>query len=186
MCPVLQTKKMLKASLLIWVLHLLVACSAAVPQSKAVAEVVSEKPVQIYPALDKLGGDKWSPELILGRPALIVFMTSWCESCVFTLKRLEEMQGRADGQGFALLGVLMVEPNRTKNSTAWIAQWSDATRVLTVDSSMSKSLRRSLGLSGLPSVGLFDDKGTLVELFEGEPPTSYLVKRARLLAKEPI
>ena len=53
-----------------------------------------------------------------------------------------------------------------------------------VDGLESRALRQSLGLSGLPSVGLFDDRGTLVEIFEGEPPVEYLVRRAMKVAKE--
>ncbi|MGB0646964.1 MAG: hypothetical protein ACPGQS_07305 [Bradymonadia bacterium] len=80
----------------------------------------------------------------------------------------------------------MDEKSRSENTSAWLAQSSETTPILTFDALESRALRRILGLSALPSVGLFDGEGTLVELFEGEPPVGYLVRRAMKIAKEPI
>lgn len=112
--------------------------------------------------LTDLGGRRVSLSKLRGRPVLLNFWATWCESCEKELPDLKELHARLKPQGLQILAPALDPAGRVK-VLPFVARFELPFPVLYAD----PNTERAYGVRMLPTSWLVAPDGTLVKKYVG-------------------
>ena len=120
------------------------------------------------------GIEKFSPQLMQGKPALLNIFASWCVSCAQEHALLQALN---KNEGIPVYGIAWKD--KAENTKAWLAARGNIYEAVGLDVDGKAVI--NLGLTGVPETYLIGADGKVIDIIRG--PLDPMTIETRLLPK---
>lgn len=131
--------------------------------------------------LSDLDGKEWKSSDFAGKPLIVDFWATWCNTCKETIPKLADLSEKYKGQGLTVIGISVDKGSEEKIKKAAKRLGINYLVLHDKDNTLSKTF----GFSGIPSVYVYNAKGALTKAMPGYDPDqeSQLASAVELVAK---
>jgi peroxiredoxin len=137
--------------------------SPAGKAAEAPAPAASEIPPFSLPDLD---GKTWNSGDFAGKPLIVDFWATWCNTCKETVPKLAELQEKYKARGLTVVGISVDKGSAEKIRKA--AKKLGINYLVLID--RDNTLAATFGFKGIPSLYVFDKRGKMNTAMPGYDP----------------
>lgn len=116
--------------------------------------------------LSDLDGKEWKSSQFAGKPLIIDFWATWCNTCKETVPKLAELQDKYKAKGLTVVGISVDKGSAEKVAKA--AKKLGINYLVLLDK--ENTMGAVFGFNGIPSVYVFDRRGKLATAMPGYDP----------------
>ncbi len=102
-----------------------------------------------------------------GRPTLVNFWATWCQSCLAEMPELQKLHQGAGPAGLRIIGISIDDADRRTRIPAFIERTGTTYPIYTIDTTELHKLFKSPNDMGLPVSLLLDGQSRVVDVFQG-------------------
>ncbi len=117
-------------------------------------------------SLPDLDGKQWNSSDFKGKPVVVDFWATWCNTCKESIPKLADLSEKYKGKGLVVIGISVDKTSVEKVRKA--AKKFGITYLVLHDK--ENTMAKSFGFSGIPSVYVFNRKGMLTLGMPGFDP----------------
>lgn len=117
-------------------------------------------------SLPDLDGKIWTSGDFAGKPLIVDFWATWCNTCKETVPKLAELQGKYKDRGLTVVGISVDKGSAEKIRKA--AKKLGINYLVLIDK--ENTLAASFGFKGIPSLYVFDKRGKMSTAMPGYDP----------------
>jgi peroxiredoxin len=117
-------------------------------------------------SLPDLDGKTWSSDEFKGKPLIVDFWATWCNTCKETIPKLAELQQKYLSKGLTVVGISVDKGSAEKIRKA--AKKLGINYLVLLDK--DNTLGSAFGFTGIPSLYVFDRQGKLGTAMPGYDP----------------
>jgi cytochrome c biogenesis protein CcmG/thiol:disulfide interchange protein DsbE len=117
-------------------------------------------------SLPDLDGKTWNSSEFKGKPLIVDFWATWCNTCKETIPKLAELQDKFKVKGLTVIGISVDKGSAEKIRKA--AKKLGINYLVLLDK--ENTLGSAFGFTGIPSLYVFDKQGKLDTAMPGYDP----------------
>jgi peroxiredoxin len=117
-------------------------------------------------SLPDLDGKTWTSDEFKGKPLIVDFWATWCNTCKETIPKLAELQQKYLSKGLTVVGISVDKGSAEKIRKA--AKKLGINYLVLLDK--DNTLGSAFGFTGIPSLYVFDRQGKLGTAMPGYDP----------------